>query len=114
MNTTTDVGFWKSVLQFLERQFQSPIKAFVLGGVLVSLGWYFFVVQSKDKLITYLEKDNEFWKNRYDNSPDEMQKVFNFLNGVKNNNTQSLIQSEKHLEIIEQQNQKLKELERKN
>lgn len=101
------------LLDLLERRFATATGAFIVGGLIVGLFMHFVVVKSKIDLIDYLKEDNEFWKNRYDESPDEQMRFYQMMEEVKNGKIDKIQIKDEYSKKLDEKTKQLDELEKK-
>ena len=110
------VSTYEKLVNVIADQVKSPIKTFILGAI-VSYGLMYMVnrevLETKRKLISFLEEDRDYWRDRYTNSPNEMRATYDILSDIKNDKFQELEQRENLSLELEKKIQKLEEIESK-
>ena len=110
------VSTYEKLVNVIADQVKSPIKTFILGAV-VSYVLMFMVnrevLETKRKLITNLETERDYWRDKYTNSPNEMRAIYDMLNDIKNDKFRELEQRESLSIELDSKIQKLEEIESK-
>ena len=120
-NPEQKLSFWQKVGKALTEQLETTISAFVTGVFFTSLFFIVIALPDKDKtieeyktLMDIYRGERDFWKKKYDEAPQDIDRSFEMLKKYRDSEKSVLIEKDRSAEIIEEQNRKLLELERQN
>lgn len=99
-------------LNFLEKRFVSTISTFVFSGALITVVFLTLVIPPLKTRIAELEEDNEYWKERYNNGPDEMLNFYWMLEEIKNGKVDNISIKEEYSKKLEEKTNELEQIKR--